>query len=55
MSKRRLLKLAKETSSSSSVEDETSAIIAKLMRAATPAKPTHKPSRPRERGIMIRE
>ena len=55
MSKRRLLKLVEETSSSSSAEDETSAIAAKLMKAAALEKPAHKPSRPRERGIMIRE
>ena len=55
MSKRRLLKLAEETSSFSSAEDETSTIAAKPMSAAAQAKPAHRPSRPIEKGIMIRD
>ena len=55
MGKRALLKLAEETSSSSSIEDETSGITSKLMSAGTIVKLAHRPSRPRERGIMIRE
>ena len=54
-SKRRLLRLVKETSSSSSVEDEMSAIAAKLMNVVAPTKSIQRPSRARERGIMIRE
>ena len=54
VSKRRLLKLAKE-SSSFSAEDDASAIAAQPMNAAAPAKSVPRPSRPRERRITIRE
>ena len=49
------LRLAKETSSSSSIEDEMSTIAAKPMNAAVVAKSAQRPSRARERGIVIRE
>ena len=55
MSERGLLKLVEEISSSSTAEDEISVIAIKPMRAAAPAKPAHRPSRPRKKGIMIRE
>ena len=50
-----MLKLVEETSSSSSTEDETSAIAAKPMNAAAPTRPISRPLRSRERGIVIRE
>ena len=56
VSKRRWLRLAEETfSSSSSAEDEMSAITAKPMNATALAKSVQKPSRARERGIVMRE
>ena len=41
--------------SSSSVEDEASAIAAQPMNAAAPAKSAQRPFGPREKGIMIKE
>ena len=56
VSKRRLLRLAKETSSSSfNAKNEIFAIAAMPMNAAAPVKPTQRPSRARERGIVIGE
>ena len=54
VSKWRLLKLAEE-SSSSSVEDDASAIVAQPMTAAAPTNPAPRSSRLRERGIIIKE
>ena len=48
------MKLAEESSSSSSVEDETSAIVAEPMNSATPtAKPTARVSRTIQKGILL--
>ena len=53
VNKRRLLKLAE--SSSSNAEDEASAIAIQQMNVAVPAKSAPKSSRPKEKGITIRE
>ena len=56
VSKRRLLKIAKETFPSSNAEDKTSIIVAEPMNVTTPtAKPATRVSRSIERGIMIKE
>ena len=50
------MKLAEESSSLSSAEDETSTIAAEPMNAATPnVKPTTRACRPIQRDIVIRE
>ena len=53
VSKKRLLKLAEE--SSSSTEDDASADATQPMNAAAPTKPALRLSRLRERGITIKE